>query len=63
MVARASVGRRRLRQSREFKAVYLIASWRRGLSGVEGHLRFRALLAFADLGMEAIYEFDVRDMP
>ena len=36
---------------------------RRGLPGVEGDPRARACVAFADLGMEAIYEFEVEDMP
>ena len=35
---------------------------RRGLSRVEGD-QGGAVVAFADLGMEAIYEFEVKDMP
>ena len=35
---------------------------RRGISRVEGDPASR-VVAFADLGMEAIYEFDVEDMP
>ena len=47
---------------REFGAVYLMAI------GGAAYLVSKAihgsrLLAFEDLGMEAIYEFDVRDMP
>jgi len=47
---------------REFGAVYLV-----GVGGA-AYLVSKAthgsrLVAFADLGMEAIYEFDVRDMP
>ena len=36
---------------------------RRRLPGLEGDQRGRACVGFADLGMEAIYEFDVKDMP
>ena len=35
---------------------------RRGVPGVEGDPR-RRVVAFGDLGMEAIYEFEVKDMP
>ena len=32
------------------------------LSGGEGHQEAARVVAFADLGMEAIYEFEVEDM-
>ena len=36
---------------------------RRGLPRLEGDQEVARAVAFADLGMEAIYEFDVTDMP
>jgi fumarate hydratase class I len=36
---------------------------RRGVSGVEGDHRSEGVVAFPELGMEAIYEFEVKDMP
>jgi fumarate hydratase class I len=36
---------------------------RRGLPGVQGDQGSRKVVGFADLGMEAIYEFEVKDMP
>jgi fumarate hydratase class I len=62
MVGKAERGPAAIDAIREFKAVYLMAV------GGAAYLVAKAihgsrLLAFGDLGMEAIYEFDVRDMP
>jgi fumarate hydratase, class I len=62
MVGKAERGPAAIDAIREFGAVYLMAV------GGAAYLVAKAiygsrLLAFEDLGMEAIYEFDVRDMP
>jgi fumarate hydratase class I len=62
MVGKAERGPAAIEAIREFGAVYLMAV------GGAAYLVAKAiygsrLVAFADLGMEAIYEFDVRDMP
>ena len=62
MVGKAERGPAAIEAIREFGAVYLMAV------GGAAYLVSKAihgsrLLAFEDLGMEAIYEFDVRDMP
>jgi fumarate hydratase class I len=62
MVGKAERGPIAIEAIREFGAVYLMAV------GGAAYLVSKAitgsrLMAFADLGMEAIYEFDVRDMP
>lgn len=62
MVGKAERGPAAIEAIREFRAVYLMAV------GGAAYLVAKAiqgsrLLAFGDLGMEAIYEFDVRDMP
>ena len=62
MVGKAERGPVAIDAIREFGAVYLMAV------GGAAYLVSKAIhgarvLAFADLGMEAIYEFDVRDMP
>ena len=62
MVGKAERGPVAIEAIREFGAVYLMAV------GGAAYLVSKAiygsrLLAFEDLGMEAIYEFDVRDMP
>jgi fumarate hydratase class I len=62
MVGKAERGPAAIEAIREFGAVYLMAV------GGAAYLVSKAIhgarvLAFADLGMEAIYEFDVRDMP
>jgi fumarate hydratase, class I len=62
MVGKAERGPEAIEAIREFGAVYLMAV------GGAAYLVSKAiygsrLLAFDDLGMEAIYEFDVRDMP
>ena len=62
MVGKSERGPAAIEAIREFGAVYLIAI------GGAAYLVSKAIhgarvVAFADLGMEAIYEFDVRDMP
>ncbi len=62
MVGKAERGPVAIEAIREFGAVYLMAV------GGAAYLVAKAihgsrLLAFEDLGMEAIYEFDVKDMP
>jgi len=62
MVGKAERGPEAIDAIREFEAVYLIA-----IGGaaylVSKAIRGSRLLAFGDLGMEAIYEFEVKDMP
>lgn len=62
MVGKSERGSAAIEAIREFRAVYLMAV------GGAAYLVAKAikgsrLLAFGDLGMEAIYEFDVQDMP
>ena len=62
MVGKAERGPAAIEAIKEFGAVYLMAV------GGAAYLISKAIhssrvLAFEDLGMEAIYEFDVRDMP
>ncbi len=62
MIGKAERGPAGVDAIREFKAVYLMAV------GGAAYLVSKAIkgsrvVAFADLGMEAIYEFDVKDMP
>jgi fumarate hydratase, class I len=62
MIGKAERGPATVEDIREFGAVYLIA-----IGGaaylVAKAIRGSRLLAFEDLGMEAIYEFDVHEMP
>jgi fumarate hydratase class I len=62
MIGKAERGPTAIEAIREFGAVYLMA-----IGGaaylVSKAIRGSRLLAFEDLGMEAIYEFDVVDMP
>ncbi|MHB1292775.1 MAG: fumarate hydratase [Sulfuricella sp.] len=62
MIGKAERGPAAIESIRQHKAVYLIAV------GGAAYLVAKAIkasrvLAFADLGMEAIYEFEVKDMP
>src|SRR3546814_10451591 len=62
MVGKAERGPVAIESIRKHKAAYLMAA------GGAAYLVARAIkgstvLGFADLGMEAIYEFDVQDMP
>jgi fumarate hydratase class I len=62
MIGKAERGAAAIEAIREFEAVYLIA-----IGGaaylVSKAIKSARVLAFADLGMEAIYEFEVVDMP
>jgi fumarate hydratase class I len=62
MVGKAERGPAAIDAIREFGAVYLMAVGGAAYL-VSKAIRGSRLLAFGDLGMEAIYEFDVRDMP
>jgi fumarate hydratase class I len=62
MVGKAERGPAAIEAIREFKSVYLIAV------GGAAYLVSKAIVAarvvaFEELGMEAIYEFEVKDMP
>ena len=62
MVGKAERGPAAIEAIRDFKAVYLMAVGGAAYL-VSKAIRGSRVLAFADLGMEAIYEFDVKDMP
>jgi fumarate hydratase, class I len=62
MVGKAERGPAAIDAIREFGAVYLMAVGGAAYL-VSKAIRGSRLLAFEDLGMEAIYEFDVQDMP
>jgi fumarate hydratase class I len=62
MVGKAERGPEAVDAIREYSAVYLMAVGGAAYL-VSKAIRGSRLLAFGDLGMEAIYEFDVRDMP
>ena len=62
MVGKAERGPEAVDAIREYRAVYLMAVGGAAYL-VSKAIRSSRLLAFEDLGMEAIYEFDVKDMP
>ena len=62
MVGKAERGPEAIEAIREFGAVYLMAVGGAAYL-VSKAIRGSRLVAFEDLGMEAIYEFDVKDMP
>ncbi len=62
MVGKAERGEGAIAAIRDNKAVYLMAVGGAAYL-VSKAIRAARVLAFADLGMEAIYEFDVKDMP
>ena len=62
MVGKAERGPAAIEAIREFGAVYLMAVGGAAYL-VSKAIRGSRVLAFEDLGMEAIYEFDVKDMP
>jgi fumarate hydratase class I len=62
MVGKAERGPEAIAAIREFGAVYLMAVGGAAYL-VSKAIRGSRLLAFKDLGMEAIFEFDVKDMP
>jgi fumarate hydratase, class I len=63
MVGKAERGPEAIAAIREFGAVYLMAVGGAAYLVSKAITRLAPVLAFPDLGMEAIYEFDVRDMP
>jgi fumarate hydratase class I len=62
MVGKAERGPVAIEAIKEFKAVYLMAVGGAAYL-VSKAIRKSRVLAFPELGMEAIYEFDVVDMP
>ena len=62
MVGKAERGPQAIETIKQHKAVYCIAVGGAAYL-VSKAIRNARVLAFEDLGMEAIYEFDVRDMP
>jgi fumarate hydratase class I len=62
MVGKAERGPAAIEAIRDNKAVYLMAVGGAAYL-VSKAIKASRVLAFEDLGMEAIYEFDVRDMP
>jgi fumarate hydratase class I len=62
MVGKAERGPEAIEAIREFGAVYLVAVGGAAYL-VSKAIRGARVVAFEDLGMEAIYEFDVREMP
>jgi fumarate hydratase class I len=62
MVGKAERGPEAIDAIREYRAVYLMAVGGAAYL-VSKAIRSSRLMAFEDLGMEAIYEFEVRDMP
>jgi fumarate hydratase class I len=62
MVGKAERGPAGLEAIRKHKAAYLMAVGGAAYL-VSKAIRSSRVVAFADLGMEAIYEFDVEDMP
>jgi len=62
MIGKAERGQAAIEAIREFKAVYLMAVGGAAYL-VSKAIKSSRLVAFEDLGMEAIYEFEVKDMP
>jgi len=62
MVGKAERGEAAIEAIRDYQAVYLMAVGGAAYL-VSKALKSSQVLAFADLGMEAIYEFEVKDMP
>ena len=62
MVGKAERGPEAISAIRDNKAVYLMATGGAAYL-VSKAIKSSKLIAFGDLGMEAIYEFDVKDMP
>jgi fumarate hydratase class I len=62
MIGKAERGPAAIEAIRKYKAVYLMAVGGAAYL-VSKAIKSSRVVAFADLGMEAIYEFDVKDMP
>ena len=62
MIGKAERGPAAIEAIRKYKAAYLMAVGGAAYL-VSKAIKSSRVIAFADLGMEAIYEFDVKDMP
>jgi len=62
MIGKAERGPEAIEAIRRHRSVYLIATGGAAYL-VSKAIRSARVLAFEDLGMEAVYEFEVRDMP
>jgi fumarate hydratase class I len=62
MVGKAERGTETVESIRKHRSAYLIAVGGAAFL-VSNAIRASRVVAFAELGMEAVYEFDVRDMP
>ena len=62
MIGKSERGPETVESIRQHKAVYLMAVGGAAYL-VSKAIKHARVVAFADLGMEAIYEFDVEDMP
>ena len=62
MIGKAERGTAAIDKIQQYGAAYLIAVGGAALL-VSKSIRSSRVVAFEDLGMEAIYEFDVEDMP
>jgi fumarate hydratase class I len=62
MIGKAERGPVAIEAIRRYKAAYLMAVGGAAYL-VSKAIRAARIVAFADLGMEAIYEFEVKDMP
>jgi fumarate hydratase class I len=62
MIGKAERGQAAIEAIKEFEAVYLMAVGGAAYL-VSKAIKSSKVVAFADLGMEAIYEFEVKDMP
>jgi len=62
MIGKAERGQEAIDAIKEHKAVYLMAVGGAAYL-VSKAIKSAEVIAFAEMGMEAIYEFDVEDMP
>ena len=63
MIGKAERGPVAIESIRKHKAAYLMAVGGAAYLVVQGDPQGARVVAFEDLGMEAIYEFEVKDMP
>ncbi len=63
MVGKSERGAVAIESIKKHGARVLHRRGRRGLPRLQGDPRLEASVAFEDLGMEAIHEFEVKDMP
>jgi fumarate hydratase class I len=62
MIGKAERGPQTIKAIKQYKAVYLMAVGGAAYL-VSKAIRSMRMVAFADLGMEAVHEFEVEDMP